>query len=67
MKEDTKNHFYDVAFELSESAHHLSNDITIQIQGITEIRNLEVLNVFLTDYQIWPEQNSSGGILGYGY
>ena len=33
------------------------------IQGITEIRNLEVLNVFLTDYQIWPEQNSSGGIL----
>ena len=45
VKEDTKNHFYDVAFELSESAH------------------LEVLNVFLTDYQIWPEQDSSGGIL----
>ena len=63
VKEDTKNHFYDVAFELSESAHHLSNDITIQIQGITEMRNLEVLNVFLTDYQIWPEQDSSGGIL----
>ena len=63
VKEDTKNHFYDVAFEFSESAHHLSNDITIQIQGITEMRNLEVLNVFLTDYQIWPEQDSSGGIL----
>lgn len=62
-KKETEESFYNAVFELSESAHHLSNDITIQIQGITEIRNLEVLNVFLTDYQIWPEQEASGGIL----
>ena len=62
-KQETEESFYNAVFELSESAHHLSNDITIQIQGITEIRNLEVLNVFLTDYQIWPEQETSGGVL----
>lgn len=62
-KQETAENYYNAALELSESAHHLSNDITIQIQGITEIRNLEVLNVFLTDYQIWPEQEASGGIL----
>lgn len=62
-KQETEESFYNAVFELSESAHHLSNDITIQIQGITEIRNLEVLNVFLTDYQVWPEQETSGGVL----
>lgn len=62
-KQKTAENYYNAALELSESAHHLSNDITIQIQGITEIRNLEVLNVFLTDYQIWPEQETSGGVL----
>lgn len=62
-KQKTAENYYNAALELSESAHHLSNDITIRIQGITEIRNLEVLNVFLTDYQIWPEQEASGGIL----
>lgn len=62
-KQETEESFYNAVFELSESAHHLSNDITIQIQGITEIRNLEVLNVFLTDYQVWPEQATSGGVL----
>ena len=62
-KQETEESFYNAVFELSETAHHLSNDITIQIQGITEIRNLEVLNVFLTDYQVWPEQETSGGVL----
>ena len=44
-REETYAQYHDLAFEVSEAEHHVSNDVTISISAIKEKSILEVLRV----------------------
>lgn len=50
---------YQSSYELSESQHHVHNDIEISLGNVREIQRLEVLNVCDVDYQTPPEKENT--------
>ena len=62
-KEETDNkifqQFYDRSYKAAESAHHVSNSISISIGDLNSVQKLEVLRVSEVDYQI-PEPDDKG-------
>ena len=58
---DTYAHYQDMAFELSEKAHHVSNRVSISISGIKEKSALEVLQVSDIVYIITEGGDNANG------
>lgn len=51
-KNSTYSQFYDSAYELSEAENHVSNDTLITLSSIKEAKDLEVLCVYDTLYDV---------------
>ena len=62
-KQQTSDVFYQKVYDFSEAEHHVSSDITIYLDSLKEIQNLEVLHVVLHNYQSAKALHETTGIL----
>ncbi len=62
VSEETYDMFYGRIYDAAESAHHVSNDVTISIGSLQEENRLEVLKVTDVVYEI-TENEQQGGAL----
>ncbi len=64
VEQETEKNYYDWAFNKVEEEYHTSNSVSISIDGIMEISNLEVLQVSDVEYVIcdlvWVEIPGNG-------
>ena len=52
-KENVYQEYYQSAFDYAEAKNHISNDVKIVINGITEVSKLEVYEASDTEYVIY--------------
>ncbi len=62
VSEETYDMFYGKIYDAAESAHHVSNDVTISIGSLQEENRLEVLKVSDVVYEITENGQSGSGI-----
>ncbi len=63
VSQETYDMFYGKIYDAAESAHHVSNDVTISIGSLQEENRLEVLKVSDVVYEI-TENEQSGSAIG---
>lgn len=51
-RESVYNSFYDYAYNKSEAKHHVSNNVTINIESILKVSKLQVYKAYDTEYVI---------------
>ena len=60
--ENAYNKFYETAFVSAERKYHVSNNISIEVEGVREEANLEVLRVSDVEYVIESKKNNEDGV-----
>lgn len=59
-KENIYQSFYDTAYNRAEKAHHVSNRVSVSIDSLREIQELEVLAVSEVSYQVETPEEQEG-------
>ena len=64
-KENVYNSYYDKFYDIFESKYHTSNDVTIFLEQVKEIKELEVLKVYDVEYIIENKDDNDYSIIAW--